>query len=198
MRNLVAILFILTVVQCSRKQTVTLASTTKQLFFDGHIEKSDAGLIEFYKHSKYLSFVPREGYTIYPPLSALGQEGPDERNTFHFTTHPYLSFPFREGELLIIVRKSQGKKVYDPPLLKLAFDTKEQSELALQELTDRFSKLSTMKRFITNEDTKKAAFTDENVKPYYGIELTQYMGDALTKGYVIWFFLGNDLRTLRD
>jgi len=123
----------------------------------------------------------------------LGQNDPedhDEKITFGFKTHPYLSFPFKEGELVILVNNSNGKKIYFPPMLKLVFDTREQSEFAYKELVDRFTKLSTQQRLVNEDDTKKAAFTDENAKPLTSVEFWRTKGNVLTKGYIIWFYLG--------
>jgi hypothetical protein len=173
---------------------VNFDTTTRHIFFNGNIAKSDKSLINFYKNSKYLSLdPPPEGYTIYPPLSALGQAGPHEQFVFRFKTHPYISFKFKEGELIISLIKTKYSEKYSAPVLKFIFTTKQQSELAYQELVETFNELSTRKRFSSYKNTKNAEFTDDSSKSLKEIGFLQGEGDILTNGYVIVFGLGNDL-----
>jgi hypothetical protein len=194
MRSLLFIICIVTFTNCSNKEPVTFDTTTRRIFFNGDVYKNDRELVEFYKSSKYLSLDrPPKGYTLYPPLSALGQDGRQQQYTFRFRTHPYVSFSFREGELIISSRKSNDGEVFSFPTLKFIFDSKEQSELAYNKLLDTYSKLSTRKRFSSYKDTKNAEFTDDNSKEIKEVSFLQGKGDTLANGYVIVFGLGNDL-----
>src|SRR4051812_19060294 len=126
MRSLLTIVFIVTFMQCSRNEPLTFDTKTKEIFFNGDIQNSGKKLIEFYKVSEFLSLdPPSEGYTTYPPLSALGFDGRTVHHTFRFKKHPYLSIPFREGELIITSRDSNNTEVYNEPVLKFFFDTRE-------------------------------------------------------------------------
>ena len=194
MRSLLFIFFILTFFQCSNKEPVTFDTTTRRIFFNGDIYKNDIALLEFYKRSKHLSLEPPlKGYTLYPPLSALGQDGRQQHYTFRFRTHPYVSFSFREGELIISSRKSNDGEVFGFPTLKFVFDSKEQSELAYNNLLNIYSKLSTRKRFGSYKNTKNAEFTDDKSTGIKEVGFLQGKGDTLTNGYVIILGLGNDL-----
>ena len=180
--------------QCSTKQHMNFDSKTRLIFFNGAIEKSDESLIEFYKKSKHLSLdPPPEGNSIYPPLSALRQEYPSEKYIFRFRTHPYVSFKFREGELMISKLNNNYKKVFSSPFLKFIFDSKEQSEIAFSELINTYSKLSTRKRFSSDDSTKNAEFTDDNSKSIQEIGFEAGKGDVLANGYVIIIGPGNDI-----
>jgi hypothetical protein len=167
---------------------------TKQIFFNADIEKSSKGLLDFYKTSKFLLLdPPPKGYTLYPPLSALGEGGRTDYHTFRFRKHPYLDIPFREGELIITSRDMNNTKVYSEPVLKFFFDTIQQMEFAYKQLTDIYSKLSTRKRFRNYKETINAEFTDDNSKSIKGVGFLQGGWDELAKGFVIVFGLGNDM-----
>ena len=76
MHRLLTIIFIVALAQCSEKPPLTFGTQTKEIFFNGDVQHSGKNLIEFYLSSTFLSLDPRpEGYTTYPPLSALGEEG---------------------------------------------------------------------------------------------------------------------------
>ena len=203
MKRIFAILLLLS---CNQKPgassktltQLTFDTRTRQIFFNAKVDQSSKDLLEFYKSSEYLSLdPPQKSYTVYPPLSALGQDSLSEQYAFRFKTHPYLSFRFREGDLLISKTKSNGKELYSPPTLKFIFDTQEQSELAYKELVDIYSKLSTRKRFSNYKDRNTAEFTDDKSSAIKNIGLLQGKGDALANGYIIVFRLGND-RDIHD
>jgi hypothetical protein len=176
------------------KETLTFDTRTKEIFFNGDIQRGGKNLIEFYKSSEFLSLdPPPEGYTTYPPLSALGLDGRTDHHTFRFRKHPYLSIPFREGELIITSRYRNNRKVYSEPALKFFFDTKEQLELGYNQLVDIYSKLSTRKRFSSYKETKNAEFTDDNSKSIKEVGFLQGNWDELANGYVLVFGLGNDI-----
>lgn len=193
MQSRLITIILVTLVQCSNKDTVTFDSTTRQIFFQADVSNNN-GLLEFYKNSKYLSLdPPPQGYTTYPPLSALGQGGRSEQYIFRFCTHPFFSFPFREGELTISKRKANSKELYSSPMLKFIFETQEQSEHAYKELVDIYTKLSTRKRFSNYKDMKNAEFTDDKSNSIKEIGFLQGKGDIIANGYVIVFGLGNDI-----
>jgi hypothetical protein len=172
---------------------VRFDSRTIQIFFDAPFNKDNIDVFEFYKGSKYLSFEPPQGYTVYPPLSALGQTGHKETNIFRFKTHPHLSFKFIEGELIIENRKSEDQGVYNKPFIKLLFDTEEQSDSAYKKLVEEFTKLSTRKRIDSNQDPKSAEFTDDHSA--LNKEITIWQGKAynLPNPYVITIWLENEM-----
>jgi hypothetical protein len=178
---------------------LTFDTTTRQIFFNAKVDKSSKDLVEFYKSSEYLTLnPPQKTYTLYPPLSALGQDSLSEQYSFRFKTHPYLSFKFREGDLLISKTKSDGKERYSPPTLKFIFDTQEQSELAYKELVDIYSKLSTRKRFSNYKDRNTAEFTDDKSTAIRKIHFVQAKADIFVNGYLILFGLGNDTEFTTD
>ena len=194
MRSLLIILTILTLMQCSKNDVATFETQTKHIFFNAEIDKSGEDLYKFYKSSDFLSLDPPSGgYTLYPALSALGAGGRTDYHTFRFRKHPYLDIAFREGELIITSRDKNNIKDYSEPVLKFFFDTKQQMELAYNQLTDIYTKLSTRKRFSSYKDTKNAEFTDDNSKSVKDVGFLQGNWDELAKGYVIVFGLGNDL-----
>ena len=194
MRTHITILIVLSLMQCSNKDASMFETQTKQIFFNADIQKSGKDLFEFYKTSDFLSLdPPPEGYTLYPPLSALGADGQRDYHTFRFRKHPYLYIPFREGELIITSRDNKNTKVYSEPVLKFFFDTKPQMELAYNQLIDIYAKLSTRKRFSSYKETKNAEFTDDNSKSIKEVGFLQGRWDELAKGYVIVFGLGNDM-----
>ena|SRR5258706_8241217 len=194
MRSLLTIICIVIFTQCSNKGLVTFDTITRQIFFNGDIQNSNKDLIEFYKKSKYLSLnPPPKGYTLYPPLSALGENGRSPTYTFRFKTHPHLSFHFKEGELIISSRIKNDDTIYNEPVMKFFFDTKEQLELGYKELVDVYTKLSTRKKFSSYKDTKNAEFTDDESKSIKEVGFLQGNWDNLANGYVLVFGLGNDI-----
>src|SRR5215211_4769251 len=135
MRSFLTIIFIVTLIQCSKKEPFTFDRKTKEIFLDGDNQNHGKSFFEFYKTSEFLSLdPPPQGYTTYPPLSALGLNGRTDYHTFRFKKHPYLSIPFREGELIITSRDKNNTKVYSEPILKFFFDTKEQLEVGYSQL----------------------------------------------------------------
>ncbi len=162
MRYPLIIIIVVTFMQCS-EEVLTFDIKTRQIFFNGDIQQSGKNLLEFYKSSDFLTLdPPPKGYTTYPPLSALGLDGRTDYYTFRFEKHPFLTIPFREGELIITSRDRNKTKVYSEPILKFFFDTKQQMEVAYNQLVDSYSKLSTRKRFSSYKKTKNAEFTDDN------------------------------------
>jgi hypothetical protein len=173
---------------------MTFVAKTKEMFLNGDIQNSGKDLLKFYKDSKFLLLdPPPDGYTVYPPLSALGLNGRIEHHIFHFKQHPSLSIPFRDGELIITSSERNNTRVYSEPVLKFYFDTKQKMELAYNQLVDSYSKLSTRKRFSSYKETKNAEFTDDNSKTIKAIGFLQGSWDELAKGYVLVFGLGNDM-----
>ncbi len=170
---------------------MTFESCTRQIFFNGDISKNDKNLIDFYKEAQHLSLdPPPKGWTIYPPLSALKQEGPDERFIFRFKKHPYVSFKFREGELIITKLKNDS---FSSPALKFIFDNREQADIAYNEFVGLYDNISTRKRFETSGSSRTAEFTDDKAKLISQVGFLEGKGDVLSHGYVIVFSLGNDL-----
>lgn len=194
MRHLLIILCIAIFMQCSHKSVTTFDATTRQIFFNADVEKVNEGLLKYCKGSKYLLLdTPRVNHTDYPPLSAATKEKSYLNSTFRFKTHPFVSFKFREGAFYITGIKSQGKELYNPPILKFIFDTKEEAELAYEELIGAYTPLSTKKRFQSSENSKTAEFTDDKSKTIREVGLLVGKGDILTNGYVLIFALGNDM-----
>ena len=178
---------------CSNKYS-SFEKTTREIFFNGNIQKSDKSLVEYYKNSKFLTLdPPLAGYTLYPPLSALGGNERRESITFRFKKHPYLSFFFREGELSIRTRESNKTKHYGEPYLRFFFDTKDQLDLAYNHLIKTYAGISTRNKIDTSENHINAQFTDDNSKVIREIYFTQWGWDELVKGYVLLFMTGNDL-----
>ena len=173
---------------------MSLDTRTRELFFNGDILNSNSELVEFYKKSQFLSLAPPpEGYTVYPPLSALGSDGRSEDYIFRFKTHPFLPVKFREGELKISSRNRNNKTDYSEPALKFFFDTKEELELGYNKLVEIFSELSTRKRFSSYDDHKLAEFSDDNSRSIKEVCFLQGQWDVVAKGYVLVFGLGNDM-----
>ena len=180
-------------VQCTNKRTVTFETVTSQIFFGATLNNANKQLFDFYKTSKHLSYESPQGWTIYPPLSALGQEGYSETHTFHFKTHPYLDFRFREGELIIENRKSVDGEEFSKPFIKFLFDTEEQSDFAYKMLVQEFTKLSTRRRIDNTPFTKNAEFTDDNSIQIKKVTIWQGKGYSFPSPYAITFWLENDM-----
>jgi hypothetical protein len=193
MRSLLMAISIMMFVQCTDKKAMTFEIATSQIFFDATLSNANKQLFDFYKTSKDLSYEPPQGWTIYPPLSALGQKGHSETHTFHFTTHPYLEFRFREGELIFVNRKSDDREEYGKPFIKFLFDTEEQSDTAYKMLVEEFTKLSSRKRMDSNPSTKSAEFTNDNSSLVIQVTISQGKGYNFPIPYVITFWLENDM-----
>ncbi len=180
-------------VQCTNKKTVTFQTATSQIFFDATLNNANKQLFDFYKASKYLSYEPPQGWTIYPPLSALGQKGHTETHIFHFKTHPYLDFKFREGELIIENRKSEDGEEFSKPFIKFLFDNEPQSDTAYKVLAEEFTKLSSRKRIDNKQDIKNAEFTDDHSTVNKEITIWQGKAYNLPIPYVITIWLENEI-----
>jgi hypothetical protein len=194
MRYLLTIITAVAFMQCSTKEPVTFETKTKEIFFHADVQKDGKELFEFYKKSSFLSLAPPpEGYTTYPPLSALGQGGRTDYHTFRFARHPYLDIPLKNGELIITSRDRDNSKVYSEPVLKFFFAKKEDMESAYNQLVEVYNKLSTRKRFSSYKDTKNAEFTDDNAQAIKEVGFLQGRWDELAQGYVLVFGIGNDI-----
>ena len=199
MRSLLTILIILSLFHCSKNDASAFEIQTRRLFFDADLLKSGEAIFRFYRASDFLVLdPPPEGYTVYPPLSAIGSDGRIDNHVFRFTKHPYLNIPLRGGELIISSREKDNKRVYSEPALKFFFDTEQQMEYAYEQLSELYSKLSTRKRFSSSGDRKNAEFTDDNAKSIKEVGFLQGGWDDLENGYVIVFGLGNDLDIDKD
>ena len=154
---------------------------TKKLFFNAPIENFDKSLLVFLEKERKLNKVVYEGYTIYPPLSALGQEK-SERHIFQFESHPEITFKFRKGEIELSSYKNNRKKVY-APVLKLIFDKKGKAKKANEVLIKEFEK----RGIKNNNGIKDPEFKEGEyqVNLYYG------KGDILIKAMFFWCFYPN-------
>ena len=194
MRSFLVVICILIFLQCSRQGQLSFLEITKQVNFNGPIEKSGLELVEQYGNIKDLSLVSHpEGFTTYPPLSGLADSEAIEDWVFRFESHPFVPFKFRTGKLTIPIRVMKGQPVLGPPSIKFMFDTKVQSELAYQYLVDVYEKVSTRKRFSRQADSQTAEFTDNNSKSIGEVTFLQGKGNIIDGPYILIFGIGNDL-----
>jgi hypothetical protein len=194
MRHLLTIITAVAFMQCSTNEPLTFETKTKGIFFGADLQKDGKELFAFYKESTFLSLAPPpEGYTMYPPLSALGQDRRTDYHTFRFDKHPNLNIPFEKGELIITSSNKDNTKVYSEPVLKFFFATKEDLELGYNQLVEDYNRLSTRKRFSSHKDAKNAEFTDDKAKVIKEVGFMQGRWDELAQGYVLVFGLGNDM-----
>ena len=196
MRRCVAIIILFWIVfSCGQNQKMNFETYTRQLFFNANITKNDSSLLVYYKRLDNLKEIKYDGFTIYPPLSALGLEELPKTYTFQFKSHPKILFDFREGEL-ILDRTNKGPKYF--PVLKINFDTKEQAEKAFQTLLNDFKGVATKKRIREKEWGNIAEFTDDNSRSVKEIMIMYSKGDTLNKGYALLIMLTNELESSKE
>lgn len=161
MQRLISILIFLGIsFGCHQKQKMNFETYIRQIFFNADITNNNSSLLNHYKKLDNLKEVKYEGFTTYPPLSALGQEESPTNHIFKFKTHQNFPFEFEEGELILQTKKSQESL----PLIKINFETKEQAEEAFQILIKNFRVLSAEKKTEAESWAKTAEFTNKNSK----------------------------------
>ena len=196
MRRILAILiFISIIVGCSQNKEMNFETYTKQLFLNADITKNDTSLLSYYKKHGDLNEVKYEGFTTYPPLSALGQEEFPKKYIFQFKFHPKILFDFREGELIV---QRTNREQQHSPVLKFNFDTQEQAEKAFQVLVNDFEGVSEKKRIREREWGKIAEFSDDEPGSVHEIMFSYMKGDILVNGYTLIIMLANDLESPKE
>ena len=158
---------------------MTLELYTKKLFFDAPIEKFDKSLLTFFKNEKKLNEVIYEGYTLYPPLSAL-EQSKSEWHIFQFKNHPHIDFGFKDGEIELKVHRQTRKKIYIP-VMKFSFGKEEEVQAAFQSLINNFEGTS-------KKNSGKSRIAEFQGKEYQ-VNLSYGKGDVLIDGYVLLLFL---------
>ncbi len=126
---------------CKLPMKQTYNSEVKNLFFGADINGPHAKNLNYLRGLNYLKEVEPEGYTIYPPLSALGQDVRDTSfRSFSFEDHVF------ESELgsgrLNIMTGSFDKHVLSKFVLYFKFTSKLRAEKTYEMLSDKFTGLS--------------------------------------------------------
>ena len=88
------IAFILLLYSCKMPAKETFRSEVNDLFFQVDVSGSYESSLKYYRTVDVLRETEPEGYTTYPPLSALGSDGRDSSfHSFQFDHHPYAPSP---------------------------------------------------------------------------------------------------------
>lgn len=181
--------FYLSLVSCTKGQTVTFDNFKQRLFLNANIDKLDTSLITFYKQDKSLKYE-------LGPIWTSTMEGIERGHFFYFVHHPLFSFPFRQGNIELDSYKTDTTEILTNIMLRLEFAEKSEAEKAYSFFTDNFSKLSTRKKLFNEDDSKTAIFINER-----SINLKKIMieegsnDDEMPNAYtiVIGFGIGTDI-----
>ena len=122
---------------------------------------------------------------------------PRRLHTFLFNKHPFFDALFTKGKVEFYTKNylaNSDKDNLEDLKLWFEFDESIPAAIAYQKLLDRFTPLSTQKKFSSDNETKIAEFTDAHSKEFYGHLRLTLARDNFKQGvYKILVEIGNDL-----
>ena len=184
MRHLKLIALILLLWGCNTEPKPSFASTVKELFFGVDLSGYYESNLKYYRSLDFLTESEPEGWTIYPPLSALGQNDTDTSyRSFVINDHPYNLTGFAKGRLNIEKLGSE-KNALSNLLIYYVFKSKRNAEDAYQSLLEKFSKLNVIKKGAWIEDVEWTEFSDSTSR-LPGLRISIDDGDEITNGYTV-------------
>ena len=195
-RYLLSILFLF-IVKVSFCQS--LASSTDELYFKLLSANPDTSISAFVH--KYSAIVYKRN-TAKITSTSMGSSKTEpafnlEVHTFLFNKHPFFDAPFTQGKVEFYTKNylanSDNDNLED---LKLWFEFDESipAAIAYQKLLDRFTPLSTKKRFSSVSEANISEFTDAKSKEFYShIHIVMAKDNFKTGAYKILVEVGNEL-----
>ena len=184
MRPLKLIALIVLLSGCNSAPKPNFALKVAELFFGVDLSGYYESNLQYYRSLDFLTETEPEGWTIYPPLSALGQNDIDTSyRSFLFNDHPYDSPGFGKGRLNIEKLGSE-KNALSNLIIYYVFKSKRNAEEAYQTLIERFSKLNVTKKSEQTQEVKWTEFFDKALR-LPGLRISIDDGDEITNGYIV-------------
>ena len=195
-RYLLSILFLF-IVKVSFCQS--LASSTDELYFKLLSANPDTSISTF--AHKYAAIVYKRNTT---KITGISMEIPKtepafklELHTFLFKKHPFFNAPFTQGKVEFYTKNyliNSEKDNLEDLKLWFEFDESIPAAITYQKLLDRFTPLSTKKKFSSVNETNIAEFTDAKSKVFYGhVRIVMAKDNFKAGAYKILVEIGNDL-----
>lgn len=190
---------ILLVMTFQKGSAQTMEDYTNKLFFKIYTYNADTAVSAFlHKYVPILSKKPElGGWTAYPPDYVKEPEFLTVANTYIFTKHPDFDAKFTIGKLEIIQKTYEKEHWIDNIQdIKLWFEFNKKTEAmeAYKKLVDTFTTISPLKRLSSQDEVRKAEFTDTGSYRLYSQIQFLLAKDNFKKGvYKILLEVGNNL-----
>jgi hypothetical protein len=175
-------------------QNKTLENCKGELFFNVWTQHPDSSILNFlekYIPVLYKKPTGKREWNIYQTEPIKIEIG---IHAFTFINHPYFKSNFSEGKLEFYKYEGEnGGNIHDMQLW-FNFNNKSDALIAYKNLLDTFNVRATKKRFTEIGKTRKAEFTDTNMKDTFSGVVIYLMEDNLNKNrYKILFKSSSDL-----
>lgn len=162
----------------------TFSSEYKDLFFRAEINGSYDSNLKHYRTLNFLKEIEPVGYTIYPPLSALGANGRDTSfHSFQFDSHPYAPSYLNKGTLNIS-KGGYDKEVLSNLVIYYLFKSRQNANTAYQSIVEKFSNLASKRKSSQLDDLKYTEFYDTTSNSP-GLRISLDNGDEDLNGYTL-------------
>jgi len=146
-----------------------------ELFFNAKTNAKYNSLINYFRKNSYLKEVEYQGWTSYPPLSALGiSENKTVSTLFEFKNHPKISSQLKDGALT--VRKiGAGDNALAALDISFGLISKAAAENLYDSIIQDFKKSATIKGETRTDDFRSIIFGKPGESP--GIAITLFQKD---------------------
>jgi hypothetical protein len=176
-------LIVLAILFCSCKMTTkrTFNSEVKDLFFQADINSSYDSVLNYYRSLDFLKETEPEGFTTYPPVSALGTDGREGSiHSFQFDRHLYGTIQLERGRLNVD-RRGYDKQAISNFVIYYLFKSRQKAEIAYQSLIKKFSSLGTKSKSFKLQEIRYIDFFD-STSNMPGLRISLDGGDELING----------------
>ena len=169
---------------CKMPTKPTFSSACKDLFFRAEVNGSYDSNLKYYRTLNFLNEIEPVGYTIYPPLSALGAGGRDTSfYSFQFGSHPYAPSELNKGTLNIS-KGGYDKEVLSNLVIYYLFKSRQNANTAYHSIVEKFSGLASKRKNSQLDNMKYIEFYD-TTSSLPGLRVSLDNGDEDMNGYTL-------------